>query len=60
MVNKLFLLIRRFQLILGRLWFHYDNNNEYENDNEISLSFLYTKRWTAHRFYFVIYYNDNE
>ena len=25
--------------ILGRLRFHYDNDNEYENDNEIALSF---------------------
>ena len=48
--------------ILGRLRFHSDN--EYENDNETSLSFslrfLYTKRWTTRRFHFVVYYNDNE
>ena len=28
-----------FFFILGRLRFHYDNDNEYEKDNEISLAF---------------------
>ena len=48
--------------LFNRLRFHDDN--EYENDNEISLSFsirfLYTKRGTTRRFHFVVYYNGNE
>ena len=26
----------------------------------VFVTFLYTKKWTTHRFHFVVYYNDNE